>query len=112
MAYLCITTNICLWIIIDCSMYVLLHHLKAIVLMKPVFLLTYKVNKTSVLSLQFTSGASSISQKAAVAALGLGYAGGEAVSTMVKAFRERRDFLVKSFGEMGGVKISEPQVTM
>ncbi|KAK6120020.1 hypothetical protein DH2020_046260 [Rehmannia glutinosa] len=29
-----------------------------------------------------TSGASSISQKAAVAALGLGYAGGEAVSTM------------------------------
>ncbi|KAL2528212.1 Bifunctional aspartate aminotransferase and glutamate/aspartate-prephenate aminotransferase [Forsythia ovata] len=58
---------------------------------------------------QFTSGASSISQKAAVAALGLGYAGGEAISTMVKAFRERRDFLVKSFGEMGGVKISEPQ---
>ncbi|MED6194953.1 hypothetical protein PIB30_033478 [Stylosanthes scabra] len=58
---------------------------------------------------QFTSGASSISQKAAVAALGLGYAGGEAVSTMVKAFRERRDFLVKSFREMDGVKISEPQ---
>ncbi|XP_061337444.1 bifunctional aspartate aminotransferase and glutamate/aspartate-prephenate aminotransferase-like isoform X2 [Gastrolobium bilobum] len=58
---------------------------------------------------QFTSGASSISQKAAVAALGLGYAGGEVVSTMVNAFRERRDFLVKSFGEMDGVKISEPQ---
>ncbi|KAJ1378165.1 Pyridoxal phosphate-dependent transferase, major domain [Sesbania bispinosa] len=58
---------------------------------------------------QFTSGASSISQKAAVAALGLGYAGGEVVSTMVKAFRERRDFLVKSFREMDGVKISEPQ---
>ncbi|RVW55259.1 Bifunctional aspartate aminotransferase and glutamate/aspartate-prephenate aminotransferase [Vitis vinifera] len=58
---------------------------------------------------QFTSGASSISQKAAVAALGMGYAGGEAVSTMVKAFRERRDFLVKSFGELEGVKISEPQ---
>ncbi|GFP98117.1 bifunctional aspartate aminotransferase and glutamate/aspartate-prephenate aminotransferase [Phtheirospermum japonicum] len=56
-----------------------------------------------------TSGASSISQKAAVAALGLGHAGGEAVSTMVKAFRERRDFLVKSFGELEGVKISEPQ---
>nr|TKS05781.1 bifunctional aspartate aminotransferase and glutamate/aspartate-prephenate aminotransferase-like [Populus alba] len=31
-----------------------------------------------------------------------GYAGGEAVSTMVKAFRERRDFLIKSFGEMEG----------
>ncbi|MBA0727229.1 hypothetical protein Golax_000241, partial [Gossypium laxum] len=28
---------------------------------------------------------------------------------MVKAFRERRDFLVKSFGELEGVKISEPQ---
>ncbi|CAI0554529.1 unnamed protein product, partial [Linum tenue] len=59
--------------------------------------------------LQSTSGASSISQKAAVAALGLGYAGGEAVAAMVKAFRERRDFLVKSFGEIEGVKISEPQ---
>lgn len=59
---------------------------------------------------QYTSGASSISQKAGVAALGLGYAGGEAVSTMVKAFRERRDFLVKSLGELEGVKISEPQV--
>ncbi|KAJ6918853.1 hypothetical protein NC651_012957 [Populus alba x Populus x berolinensis] len=57
---------------------------------------------------QFTSGASSISQKAGVAALGLGYAGGEAVSTMVKAFRERRDFLIKSFGEMEGVGLSEP----
>ncbi|XP_074360819.1 bifunctional aspartate aminotransferase and glutamate/aspartate-prephenate aminotransferase-like isoform X2 [Apium graveolens] len=32
---------------------------------------------------QFTSGASSISQKAAVAALEIGYAGGEAVLTMV-----------------------------
>lgn len=60
--------------------------------------------------LQSTSGASSISQKAAVAALRLGFAGGEAVTTMVKAFRERRDFLVQSFGAMEGVKISEPQV--
>ncbi|GMH31605.1 hypothetical protein Nepgr_033449 [Nepenthes gracilis] len=58
---------------------------------------------------QATSGASSISQKAAVAALGLGYAGGEAVSSMVKAFRERRDYLVKSFRELEGVKISDPQ---
>lgn len=60
--------------------------------------------------MQFTSGASSISQKAAVAALGLGKAGGEVVATMVKAFRERRDHLVKSFSEIDGVKISEPQV--
>ncbi|KDP46883.1 hypothetical protein JCGZ_24092 [Jatropha curcas] len=58
---------------------------------------------------QFTSGASSIAQKAAVAALGLGYAGGEVVSTMVKAFKERRDFLITSFGEMEGVKMSKPQ---
>ncbi|KAF8405977.1 hypothetical protein HHK36_008057 [Tetracentron sinense] len=58
---------------------------------------------------QSTSGASSISQKAGFAALGLGYAGGEAVTTMVKAFRERRDFLVKGFSELEGVKISEPQ---
>ncbi|KAK8644475.1 hypothetical protein V6N13_123781 [Hibiscus sabdariffa] len=56
-----------------------------------------------------TSGASSIAQKAGVAALGLGYAGGEVISTMVKAFRERRDFLFKSFGELEGLKISEPQ---
>ncbi|KAM0863074.1 hypothetical protein ACQ4PT_044838 [Festuca glaucescens] len=58
---------------------------------------------------QYTSGASSISQKAGLAALNLGYAGGEAVSTMVKAFQERRDYLVRSFKELPGVKISEPQ---
>lgn len=58
---------------------------------------------------QSTSGASSISQKAAVAALGMGYAGGEAVANMVKAFRERRDFLIESFRQLEGVKISEPQ---
>lgn len=60
--------------------------------------------------LQFTSGACSISQKAGLAALGLGYAGGETAFTMVKAFKERRDYLVKSFGELDGVKTSEPQV--
>ncbi|XP_057540052.1 bifunctional aspartate aminotransferase and glutamate/aspartate-prephenate aminotransferase [Amaranthus tricolor] len=58
---------------------------------------------------QSTSGASSISQKAAVAALGMGKAGGEAVATMVKAFRERRDFLIRGFSELDGVKISDPQ---
>ena len=59
---------------------------------------------------QVSSGASSIAQKAGVAALGLGKAGGETVAEMVKAYRERRDFLVKNFREMEGVKISEPQV--
>ncbi|MBO8590011.1 aminotransferase class I/II-fold pyridoxal phosphate-dependent enzyme, partial [Staphylococcus aureus] len=34
---------------------------------------------------------------------------GEAVAAMVKAFQERRDFLVKSFKEMEGVKISVPR---
>ncbi|KAK3411662.1 hypothetical protein EUGRSUZ_I00398 [Eucalyptus grandis] len=58
---------------------------------------------------QLTSGASSVAQKAAFAALSMGNAGGETIATMVKAFRERRDFLVKSFGELEGVKISEPQ---
>ncbi|XP_024014142.1 bifunctional aspartate aminotransferase and glutamate/aspartate-prephenate aminotransferase [Eutrema salsugineum] len=58
---------------------------------------------------QVTSGASSIAQKAGVAALGLGKAGGETVAQMVKAYRERRDFLVKSLSEIEGVKISEPQ---
>ncbi|KAL6338765.1 hypothetical protein AAG906_023915 [Vitis piasezkii] len=67
------------------------------------------LSESYVVFFQFTSGASGIAQKAAVAALGMGYAGGEAVSTMVKAFRERRGFLVKSFGELEGVKISEPQ---
>ncbi|KAJ4966212.1 hypothetical protein NE237_018061 [Protea cynaroides] len=56
------------------------------------------------ISFQSISGASSISQKARVAALGMGYAGGEAMSTMVKAFRERWDFLVKSFKELEGAK--------
>lgn len=40
----------------------------------------------------------------------MGFAGGEAVATMVRAFEERRDFLVESFRELEGVKISEPQV--
>ncbi|CAK9273631.1 unnamed protein product [Sphagnum jensenii] len=58
---------------------------------------------------QLTSGASSISQKAGVAALGLGYAGGEAVATMVKAFLERRDFLVQRLQALDGVKLSVPE---
>ncbi|MFQ6648184.1 hypothetical protein Gotur_020867, partial [Gossypium turneri] len=53
--------------------------------------------------------ASSTTQKAGVPALGLGYAGEEVDSTTVKAFRERQDFLVKSFRELEGVKISEPR---
>lgn len=58
---------------------------------------------------QATSGASSISQKGGLAALELGYAGGEHVAVMVKAFRERRDFLVERFQALEGVKLSVPQ---
>ncbi|KAF3775397.1 Bifunctional aspartate aminotransferase and glutamate/aspartate-prephenate aminotransferase [Nymphaea thermarum] len=58
---------------------------------------------------KFTSGASSISQKAALAALGMGFRGGEAVSVMVQAFQERRDFLVKRLRALDGVKLSVPQ---
>ncbi|GJR18504.1 bifunctional aspartate aminotransferase and glutamate/aspartate-prephenate aminotransferase [Tanacetum coccineum] len=43
---------------------------------------------------------SSIAQKAVVAALGMGYAGGEAISDMVKAFRKRRDILLTSLWEL------------
>lgn len=58
---------------------------------------------------QSTSGASSISQKAGVAALALGKAGGENVATMVKAFRERRDFLVQHLQAIDGVILPCPQ---
>lgn len=58
---------------------------------------------------QLTSGASSISQKGGLAALELGYAGGEHVAVMVKAFRERRDFLVEKLQALDGVKLSVPQ---
>ncbi|MCO5575385.1 hypothetical protein L7F22_029185 [Adiantum nelumboides] len=58
---------------------------------------------------QSTSGASSISQKAGVAALELGHAGGEEVALMVKAFKERRDFLVERLQALDGVKLSVPQ---
>lgn len=45
-----------------------------------------------------------------MAALGLGYAGGDDVATMVAAFRERRDFLVERLKAIKGVKLSVPQV--
>lgn len=58
---------------------------------------------------QSTSGASSVSQKGGLAALELGYAGGEHVAVMVKAFKERRDFLVEKLKALDGVKLSVPQ---
>ncbi|GKC73136.1 bifunctional aspartate aminotransferase and glutamate/aspartate-prephenate aminotransferase, partial [Tanacetum coccineum] len=53
---------------------------------------------------------SNIAQKAVVAAFGIGYAGGEEKSDMVKAFRERRDILLTALQELVGVRISEPRV--
>ncbi|CAM6094796.1 unnamed protein product [Calypogeia fissa] len=58
---------------------------------------------------QFTSGASSISQRAGLAALNLGYAGGEIVAQMVASFKERNDLMVKRLLAMEGVKLSVPK---
>ncbi|XP_021734802.1 bifunctional aspartate aminotransferase and glutamate/aspartate-prephenate aminotransferase-like [Chenopodium quinoa] len=58
---------------------------------------------------QSTSSASSISQAAGVAALGMGKAGGKEVANMVSAFKDRRDFLVNRLKDLQGVKTSDPQ---
>lgn len=59
---------------------------------------------------QLTSGAGSISQRGGLAALNLGYAGGELVATMVDAFKERKEMMVKRLLAMEGVKLSVPKV--
>lgn len=51
------------------------------------------------------AGASSIAQHAALAALGLGNAGGEPVAEMVTAFQERRDFLFDALSDIPGIKL-------
>jgi len=55
---------------------------------------------------QFTSGANSITQRAAIAALL-----GDMAPTklMVEAFRQRRDFMVRALGAIPGVKANHPQ---
>ncbi|KAL9224533.1 hypothetical protein vseg_000558 [Gypsophila vaccaria] len=58
---------------------------------------------------QMSSCANSISQRAAISALEMGKAGGEIVANMVTAFNERRDFLLRFFEDLQGVKISNPQ---
>jgi len=58
------------------------------------------------LQCQFTSGASSIAQKAAEAA----YTGSqECVEEMRKAFERRRDLVVRLAREIPGLKVNEPQ---
>lgn len=62
----------------------------------------------AVIQSQCTSGASSISQHAAVAALEMGTHGGPLVGDMIVAFQERRDYVVQRLQEIPGVIISPP----
>ncbi|MGI6342395.1 MAG: pyridoxal phosphate-dependent aminotransferase [Bacteroidales bacterium] len=57
---------------------------------------------------QITSGTSSISQKAAISALGIGDAPGSDVAKMRDAFRKRRDMFVKLLNEIEGIKTPMP----
>ncbi|MGE5424699.1 MAG: pyridoxal phosphate-dependent aminotransferase, partial [Syntrophothermus sp.] len=56
---------------------------------------------------QFTSGASSIAQRAALEAIG-GDPDTEDLKTMKAAFRERRDLMLKLLGEIPGMKLNHP----
>lgn len=57
---------------------------------------------------QTTSGASSIAQRASLAALALGPAGGPAVAEMVAAFRARRDYVAARIRAWPGVTLAPP----
>ena len=63
----------------------------------------------AIIQSQSTSGASSIAQHAALAALGMGRHGGALVQDMVAAFQERRDYVVSRLSKMKYVKVVEPQ---
>ncbi|MGI9173845.1 MAG: pyridoxal phosphate-dependent aminotransferase [Rhodothermales bacterium] len=58
---------------------------------------------------QFTSAPSSITQKAGVAALEMMESDPEPVREMVRAFRERRDFVLGRLAEMEGVRCAKPE---
>lgn len=62
----------------------------------------------AIIQSQSTSGASSISQQAALAALELGPGGGEPVQAMVRAFQERRDYVSARLRSIPGVNLAEP----
>jgi aspartate aminotransferase len=64
------------------------------------------IKACSNLQSQFTTGASSIAQRAAIAALDSDPA---IVETMKKAFNRRRDLVVKMVQDIPGVKLSVPQ---
>lgn len=63
----------------------------------------------AIIQSQSTSGASSISQHAAMAALRMGKHGGPIVEDMVAAFQMRRDYVVDRLKGMKYIKIVEPQ---
>jgi len=57
---------------------------------------------------QFTSGASSIAQRAALRAMTMDPATSPELQTMKQAFRERRDLILKLFSEIPGMKLNHP----
>ncbi|KAF5840053.1 pyridoxal phosphate-dependent transferase [Dunaliella salina] len=67
------------------------------------------VKAASTIQSQSTSGASSIAQHAALAALNLGPHGGAPVAGMVEAFRERKDMIVAKLRTIPGVNLAEPE---
>ncbi|MCD4680804.1 MAG: aminotransferase class I/II-fold pyridoxal phosphate-dependent enzyme, partial [Bacteroidales bacterium] len=58
---------------------------------------------------QVTSGASSISQRAALKAVSIDPSESEELKTMVKAFKERRDLSLELMSEIPGVKTNVPE---
>eukprot|EP00890_Picochlorum_soloecismus_P005076 jgi/Picsp_1/556/NSC_00553-R1_aspartate aminotransferase len=62
----------------------------------------------AIIQSQSTSGASSISQHAGIAALEMGKYGGQVVDDMVARFQERRDYVVKRLQSMGHFDVVEP----
>ncbi len=66
------------------------------------------VNACDKLQGQITSGASSISQRAALKAVSIDPTKSEELKTMVIAFRERRDLSLKLLNEIPGIKTNVP----
>lgn len=64
------------------------------------------IDAMAVLSSQVTSGTSSISQKAAVAAIGLHQT---YIKNMIKEFKKRRDFIYSAFSKIKGISLTEPE---
>lgn len=62
----------------------------------------------AVIQSQSTSGASSIAQHAAVAALALGPRGGAPVEAMVREFEQRRDLVAAALAAIPGVSLPTP----